>query len=55
VIVIGATNLPEAVDAALRRPGRLDREVLLGLPSQADRLHILQVGAGSAVFCMLCW
>jgi hypothetical protein len=43
VIVIGATNTPEALDPALRRPGRLDREVCLALPSAADREAILRV------------
>ena len=34
---------PEAIDAALRRPGRFDREVYFGLPSTADRAEILRV------------
>ncbi|KAL4451600.1 hypothetical protein ABPG75_007262 [Micractinium tetrahymenae] len=43
VIVIGATNRPEAIDPALRRPGRFDREVYFGLPTPAQRLAILKV------------
>jgi hypothetical protein len=42
VIVIGATNRPEAIDPALRRPGRFDREVHFGLPSPEQRLAILR-------------
>ncbi|OVA11216.1 AAA+ ATPase domain [Macleaya cordata] len=41
VIVIGATNRPEAVDPALRRPGRFDREIYFPLPSVKDRAAIL--------------
>jgi len=43
VVVIAATNLPEAVDPALRRPGRFDREVAIGVPSREGRLRILQI------------
>ncbi|HJJ48895.1 MAG TPA: CDC48 family AAA ATPase [Methanocorpusculum sp.] len=43
VIVIGATNRPDAVDPALRRPGRFDREIEIGVPSEADRLEILKI------------
>ena len=43
VIVIGATNRPDAVDPALRRPGRFDREIEIGVPSEADRLEILTI------------
>ncbi|MHA2347532.1 MAG: AAA family ATPase, partial [Candidatus Hodarchaeales archaeon] len=42
-IVIGATNRPNAVDPALRRPGRFDREVEIGVPDQNERLEILQI------------
>ena len=42
VIVIGATNRPEALDSALRRAGRFDREIELGAPDEEARLHILQ-------------
>ncbi|RLF15625.1 MAG: AAA family ATPase [Thermoprotei archaeon] len=43
VIVIGATNRPEAVDAALRRPGRFDREIAIGVPDKRGRKEILQI------------
>ncbi|MEQ9715841.1 MAG: CDC48 family AAA ATPase [Candidatus Asgardarchaeum sp.] len=43
VIVIGATNRPNALDPALRRPGRFDREIEIGVPDKKDRLEILQV------------
>lgn len=43
VVVIAATNRPDAIDPALRRPGRFDRECYFGLPSQADRAAILRV------------
>eukprot|EP00899_Mesostigma_viride_P028470 jgi/Mesvir1/8808/Mv02711-RA.1 len=43
VVVIGATNRPEVLDAALRRPGRFDREVYFPLPNAADREAILRV------------
>jgi ATP-dependent 26S proteasome regulatory subunit len=43
VILIGATNRPDAVDPALRRPGRFDREFYFPLPDAAARANILQV------------
>ncbi|XP_050216857.1 uncharacterized protein LOC126667814 [Mercurialis annua] len=43
VVVIGATNRPEAVDPALRRPGRFDREIYFPLPSVEDRAAILSL------------
>jgi transitional endoplasmic reticulum ATPase len=43
IVVIGATNRLEAVDPALRRPGRFDREILIGIPDQAGRLEILEI------------
>jgi transitional endoplasmic reticulum ATPase len=43
VIVIGATNLPNSIDPALRRPGRFDREIEIGIPDRNGRLKILQV------------
>ncbi|MCO5590256.1 hypothetical protein L7F22_044225 [Adiantum nelumboides] len=43
VVVIAATNRPNALDPALRRPGRLDREIEVGIPSSTARLEILQV------------
>ncbi|XP_072644594.1 ATPase family gene 2 protein homolog A isoform X5 [Canis lupus baileyi] len=42
VLVLGATNRPHALDAALRRPGRFDKEIEIGVPNAADRLDILQ-------------
>ncbi|CAK9088575.1 ATPase family protein 2 homolog (Spermatogenesis-associated factor protein) (Spermatogenesis-associated protein 5) [Durusdinium trenchii] len=41
--VIAATNRPQVVDIALRRPGRFDREVEVGIPSDVDREEILQI------------
>ncbi|KAK3035001.1 hypothetical protein RJ639_033379 [Escallonia herrerae] len=43
VVVIGATNRPDAVDPALRRPGRFDREIYFSLPSAKDREAILSL------------
>ncbi len=43
VIVIGATNRPDSLDPALRRPGRFDREIEIGVPNQEGRLEILQI------------
>ena len=43
VIVIGATNLPQTLDPALRRPGRFDREISISVPDRAARLAILNV------------
>ena len=43
VIVIGATNRPDAIDPALRRPGRFDREVEIGIPDRDGRFEILQI------------
>ena len=43
VIVIGSTNRPEALDMALRRPGRFDREIELGVPDMQGRMEIFQI------------
>jgi len=43
VIVIGATNRPGALDPALRRPGRFDREIEIGVPDKQSRHEILQI------------
>ncbi|MCI0563798.1 MAG: CDC48 family AAA ATPase [Nitrososphaera sp.] len=43
VIVLGATNRPESLDPALRRPGRFDREIEIGVPNVEGRLEILQI------------
>jgi transitional endoplasmic reticulum ATPase len=39
----GATNRVDAIDAALRRPGRFDREIEIGVPSEPDRIEILKI------------
>lgn len=46
VVVIAASNMPAAIDPALRRPGRFDREIHVGIPDRAGRLEILQIHAG---------
>ena len=43
VIVIAATNLPNALDPALRRPGRFDREIVIPIPDRHGRLEILEI------------
>ncbi|MBU0980710.1 MAG: CDC48 family AAA ATPase [Nanoarchaeota archaeon] len=43
VVVIAASNIPNALDPALRRPGRFDREIEIGVPSKAGRLDILKI------------
>ena len=43
VIVIGATNRPNAIDPALRRPGRFDREIEIGIPGRDGRYEILLI------------
>ncbi|AQZ11247.1 RIX7 (YLL034C) [Zygosaccharomyces parabailii] len=42
VIIIGATNRPDSLDAALRRAGRFDREICLNVPNELSRVHILK-------------
>lgn len=51
VIVIGATNRPDAVDPALRRPGRFDREINIGMPDKKARLEILSVHTRNVPLC----
>ena len=46
VVVIGATNRPNDLDSALRRAGRFDREICLGVPDLAARGRILQASVG---------
>lgn len=46
VLVIGATNRPDSLDPALRRAGRFDREVCMGIPDRDARVHILRVVCG---------
>ena len=43
IIVIGATNLPNSLDPALRRPGRFDREIVIGIPDAAGRREIFDI------------
>jgi transitional endoplasmic reticulum ATPase len=43
IIVIGATNRPNAIDPALRRPGRFDREIEIGVPDKKGRNEIVQI------------
>lgn len=43
VVVIGATNIPNVLDPALRRPGRFDREIAISIPDKNSRLEILNI------------
>ncbi|MBD3182387.1 CDC48 family AAA ATPase [Candidatus Poribacteria bacterium] len=43
IVVVGATNLPNMIDPALRRPGRFDREIVIGIPDAPARLQILEI------------
>jgi len=43
VIVIGATNIPNVLDSALRRPGRFDREISIAIPDKNGRLEVLHI------------
>lgn len=43
VIVLAATNRPDVIDAALRRPGRFDREIAIGVPDRKGRKEVLQI------------
>ena len=43
LVVIAATNRPEAIDEALRRPGRFDREIVVGVPDENGRCEILEI------------
>ena len=47
VLVVGATNRPDSLDPALRRAGRFDREVSLGIPDKEGRKAILDVHTAS--------
>lgn len=47
VIVIAATNVPNILDPALRRPGRFDREIEIGIPNKEGRLNILKIHSRS--------
>ncbi|KAM5579130.1 calmodulin-interacting protein 111-like [Rosa sericea] len=52
VLVIAATNRPDSIEPALRRPGRLDREIEIGVPSPKQRLEILHVLVGEMEHCL---
>src|SRR6185369_5903045 len=43
LVVIAATNRPDAIDEALRRPGRFDREIIIGVPDEKGRCEILSI------------
>ena len=43
VVVMGATNIPNSLDSALRRPGRFDREISIEVPKEKGRLEILKI------------
>src|SRR3546814_13229424 len=43
LVVIAATNRPDAIDEALRRPGRFDREIVIGVPDEKGRREILRI------------
>ncbi|MBU3941371.1 MAG: phosphomethylpyrimidine synthase ThiC [Nanoarchaeota archaeon] len=43
VVVIAATNIPNSIDIALRRPGRFDREIEIGVPGKQGRLDVLKI------------
>ena len=43
LVVIAATNRPDAIDEALRRPGRFDREIVIGVPDESGRREILAI------------
>jgi len=43
VVVLAATNRPDSIDPALRRPGRFDREIVIGVPDRSSRKEILQI------------
>jgi transitional endoplasmic reticulum ATPase len=43
VVVIAATNRPNSIDAALRRFGRFDREIDIGVPDEVGRMEILRI------------
>jgi len=47
IVVIGATNMPELLDTAIRRPGRFDREIYIGVPDKKGRLEILNIHTSS--------
>jgi ribosome biogenesis ATPase len=52
VLVLGATNRPDALDPALRRAGRFDREICLGIPDEPAREHVLRVLVAKVCVCV---
>ena len=52
VIVIAATNIPNVLDPALRRPGRFDREIEIGVPNEQGRLTILKIHTGTCLLSL---
>ncbi len=51
VVVIAATNIPESIDPALRRGGRFDREIEIGIPDKTERLEIYRVHTRTMPLC----
>uniref|UniRef100_A0A8C7SKR4 AFG2 AAA ATPase homolog B n=1 Tax=Oncorhynchus mykiss TaxID=8022 RepID=A0A8C7SKR4_ONCMY len=51
-LIVGATNQPDSLDPALRRPGRFDREVVIGAPTAQQRLSILSVLCQAMPVCV---
>jgi len=41
--VIGCTSRPESIDTALRRAGRFEREIVIGVPNEEERIQIMKV------------
>ncbi|KYK29783.1 ATPase [Thermoplasmatales archaeon SG8-52-1] len=54
LIVIGATNIPDVLDPALRRPGRFDREIRIDAPDRTGRKEILQIHTRGMPMCKTC-
>ncbi|CAN1245651.1 Calmodulin-interacting protein 111, partial [Linum grandiflorum] len=52
VVVVAATNRPDSIEPALRRPGRLDREIEIGVPSPQQRLEIIHTLLGEMEHCI---
>ncbi|CAN1271681.1 Calmodulin-interacting protein 111 [Linum perenne] len=52
VLIIAATNRPDSIEPALRRPGRLDREIEIGVPSPQQRLEIIHTLLGEMEHCI---
>ena len=43
IVVIGCTSRPETIDSALRRAGRFEREITIGVPNEDDRIDIMKI------------